>query len=315
LLAAELMIPKLEVTGRSSALSITPDGLAKKYLEEDDSLSQDGAKKMALRDLNEIRAIFGLEGDSKRGYQLGMVFEKPVFRNMFAYWLETIETNRKTRDRSLSVMLHGLLQAIDSAFTYDPVDIPDLAKELRKRYELSNIRDTHNALRQLFDCRCLDAYLPLRDLPDEVEHSEKIMVDVESRPVFLKLRSWSEVGDNADDTLVLVRPGETHPRLRQMLADTKDEEARRILRIAKAVHDLELWQTPDGRQAVPYTLHFEQLEKEFVLVVYWLDDACYEDIPLGKIDGLPAGTGISHYIPEGLDEKLWNRWKSLAAWR
>ena len=109
LLACHLFAANLGIKGQKTALRVSRHGLAQQYLDEDDSLSKEAAIKKAARDLQAIKAVFGLKGDDKSGHQLGMYFSPPkAYLQMFQFWLEHLNMNSSSKDTVLKVMLEGL---------------------------------------------------------------------------------------------------------------------------------------------------------------------------------------------------------------
>ncbi|RME85807.1 MAG: hypothetical protein D6771_02785, partial [Zetaproteobacteria bacterium] len=313
LLAIQMLALKRGWRGRSIPARICVADLARLYLEERLSATEAGAAKMAKRDLEEIRKVFGLRGDEQHGYMLGMDFPPPhAYLKMFRHWLDALRRQPTPHDEKLAMMLEGLIVAIESAFTNDPICIPALARQLRARYGKRNLREPMRALRELFDERAMASFLPWEHLDAEEPDTRK--VDTSLDPLLLRRRPREAVGDNVDATQVLARPGHVSPALHAFLQALPPDRSAKMRRLAEAVCALELWRSQDGKRAAPFSLNMEPEEREkAVLVVFWLDEGAYEEIPTDRIRRWPERAPA--YVPDGVPEALWTRWKSLAGWQ
>ena len=313
LLAINLLCLKRGWRGQEMPARISVPDLTRNYLDDRLAATQEAARKMAQRDLEAIRSVFGLTGDGRSGFSLAMDFEPPhAFRKMFAYWLEHLQRDSSPHDDTLKMMLEGLIRAIDSPYTSDPICIPELARELQQLYGKKNLREPRRALETLFDDRAMAAYLPMEPL--NADDPDTLKVDIKAEPLLLRRRDRSEVGDNVDGTHVLARPGLIRQQARMIFMEQPRDLAAKLERLARAVEQMEVWKDANGRTAVPYRLNLETAKDDrFTLVVYWMDDECYEDVPVQSIvrwpDSAPA------YIPEDVTEELWKQWKSLSSWQ
>jgi len=313
LLGCYLLAAKMGIRSQSTPLRITTESLTQSYYDEGDSASIGGARKMAARDIQSIRQVFGLEGADVSGYQLGICFQPPrAYLQMFKYWLQWLQQHNNSPDTVLIVMLEGLIAAIESAFTDDPICIPNLARSLQKKYGKSNARDTRKPLHDLFDDRAMAHFLPLENV-SETDDSYK--VDVRLEPLLMRKRSREKVGANIDDTIILARPGLIRSRAHVIIKQESDSLADKLSLIMEAIEQMALWKTGGERLAIPYSLHFQQATHEFVLVVYWSDRGSYENIPVQSIGKLPCGSETGHYCPSDLNQELWQQWKSLSYWQ
>ncbi|MDX8389472.1 MAG: hypothetical protein R8M38_03185 [Mariprofundaceae bacterium] len=312
LLACQLLAAKLGLQGTKTALRIKEEVLAEGY-QEADSISKAGATKMAKRDLALVRDVFGLDGSTELGFQMAMSFEPPeAYLQMFKHWQTWIREQSTSKDTVLAVMVDALIKAIDSAFTLDPICMPKLAQDLKVKYGKSNIRDTKKPLNQLFHDRAMANYLPLEAMVSETPDTYK--VDTRHDPLLLNKRGRDEVGENTDDTLVVARPGLIRSRIYALLKTQTEDASNKLLRIAEAVHKMEIWSHADGQLYVPYVLQWQAASNCFNLVLCRLDDYTYQDIDVKQIADLPAGQGAV-FRPDGFDEELWKQWKSLSYWR
>jgi len=313
LLGCHLLAAKMGIRGQSTPLRITTESLTQSYYDEGDSASIGGARKMAARDMQSIRHVFGLEGAEISGYQLGICFQPPrAYLQMFKYWLEWLQQHNNSPDTVLIVMLEGLIAAIENAFTDDPICIPNLARALQKKYGKSNARDTRKPLRDLFDDRAMAHFLPLETI-SEADDSYK--VDVRLEPLLMRKHSREEVGANIDDTIILARPGLIRSRAHVIIKQESNSLTDKLSLIMKAIEQMALWNTSDERLAIPYSLHFQQATQAFILVIYWFDSGSYEDIPMESIGDIPNNDKTGHYCPSTLNQELWQQWKSLSYWQ
>ena len=313
LLGCQLLAAKMGMRGHQTPLRVTLDALSSVYYEEGASASLGGSKKMAARDLESIKQVFGLSGTESTGYQLGMDFPTPkAYLQMFQYWLQWLQSQHHSPDTVLMVMLEGLIAAIENAFTDDPICIPTLARALQQKYGKTNARDTRRPLRQLFDDRVMAQYLPL-EMVSEEDDSYKVAVQAE--PLLLRKYSRNIVHDNIDDTVVLARPGLIRSQAHVMIKQEPGDQAWKLLLILESVEKMSMWQSEDGRMAIPYTLHFQQVSHTYILVIYHPDSGSYEDIPITRIGKLPAVDETGHYCPAGINEEIWRQWKSLSYWQ
>lgn len=313
LLGCHFLAARMGIRGHQTPLRITTDALAHSYYDEGASDSMGGAKKMASRDINSIRKVFGLSGAEASGYQLGMSFQPPrAYLQMFKYWLQWLQQHQNSPDTVLMIMLEGLVAAIESAFTNDPICIPALANELQKRYKKSNGRDAKRPLKQLFDDRIMAHFLPLESIS---ESEDTYKVDIRMEPLLMRKHSREAVGENIDDTLILARPGLIRSQAHAVLKKETKPHSEKLMLIMKAIEKLDVWETSDKRLIIPYSLHLQQTKHESVLVIYRLDSGTYEDIPEKNIGKLPVNNDTVQYCPTGWDLELWNQWKSLSYWQ
>ncbi|MDX8407916.1 MAG: hypothetical protein R8L58_05980, partial [Mariprofundaceae bacterium] len=313
LLACHLLAAKMGMRGQLTPLRITTESLASSYFDESASATIGGAKKMADRDMHAIRQTFGLDGSETAGHALGMSFQPPrAYLQMFKYWLDWQQHQSQSCDTVLAVMLEGLIAAIEGAFTDDPICIPALSNALQKKYAKSNIRDTKRPLRQLFDDRAMAHYLPLETVSEEVDSYK---VDVRSEPLLLRKHSRAEVGDNIDDTVVIARPGLIRSQAHAIIRREPEEKQHRLSRMMDAVEHMEIWHTENKDTVIPYSVHYQQLHREFVLVIYRENTGNYQDIPTQFVGELPSASEVMHYCPAGLNQELWQQWKSLSYWQ
>jgi len=313
LLGCHLLAAKMGLRGHQTPLRITTDALAQNYSDEGASASAGGARKMAVRDLDSIRQVFGLTGTEGSGYQLGMSFQPPkAYLQMFKHWLQHLQEGNNSPETVLIVMLEGLIAAIENAFTDDPVCIPALANALQKKYGKSNARDTRRPLRQLFDDRAMAHFLPLEMVSEE---DDTYKVDVRAEPLLLRKYSRDKVSDNIDDTVVLARPGLIRSQAHIMIRHEPAAYARKLLLIMESVEKMTMWHSGDQRPVIPYTLHFQQATHAYILVLYHPDSGSYEDVPVTRIGKLPSVDETRHYCPAGINEEIWRQWKSLSYWQ
>ncbi|MDQ6990776.1 MAG: hypothetical protein Q9M11_03490 [Mariprofundaceae bacterium] len=313
LLACQLLAPKLGLKGQKTALSMTTASLTKQIQEEGESSTLEGAKKMAQRDMQHIKNIFGLDGNETTGYQLATNFELPrAYLKMFNYWLCCLNQKQQSSDTVLKVMLEGLIHAIESAFTDDPICIPALAKALKAKYEKSNSRDTSRPLKQLFDDRAMIHFLPLENISEE---PDTYKVDLKLEPLLMRKQSRERVGSNEDDTLILARPGLIRSCIYGILKHEHETRSQHIMRLAEAVQHMELWQHQEKGACIPYALHLNRKTDEYVLVIYWQDSGSYQDYPAAEISNIPSTADMMYYCPEGFSIELWKQWKVLSYWQ
>jgi hypothetical protein len=313
LLACQMLAAKLGLKGHKTALRVTIESLAKQIQEDDGSSSIEGAKKMAQRDMRHIRNVFGLDGDNTIGYQLATNFEPPqAYLKMFKYWLLYLNQNTQSCDTVLKVMLEGLIHAIESAFTDDPICIPDLAKALKSKYGKSNSRDTSSPLKKLFDDRAMIHFLPLENVS---EKTDTYKVDLKLEPLLMRKQSRENVGFNVDDTLILARPGLIRSSIYRVIKHENETLSQHIMRLAEAVQHMELWQHESKGKCIPYALHFNRNKNEYVLVIYWQESGTYQDCSVQDIRSIPSTEGMMYYCPEGFTIELWKQWKALSYWQ
>jgi len=310
LLACHLLAANLGIKGQKTPLSITKHGLAKQYADEDNPLRTEAATKKAYRDLKAIKDVFGLEGDEKTGYQLKAYFEPPkAYLQMLKYWLLHLNTHSTSTDTVLKVMLEGLVHAIESAFTNDPICMPKLSRALKEKYQKSNSRDTSRPLKQLFDERAMTNFLPLETVSEQ-DGTYKVNLMLE--PLLMRKHSRESIGTNEDDTLVLARPGLTRSCIYGVIKGESQDMVQRLLHLAEAVRSMESWLHHPQGLCVPYALHLNQNTHEYVLVVYWQDSGHYQDIPISSIGEIPEKENVMYYCPDGLNLRLWKQWKALS---
>lgn len=313
LLACHMLAARLGLRGQSTALRITVEALANSYHEDGESQTLDSAKKMAERDIDVIRQVFGIAGDDVTGYQLGMDFAPPkAYLQMLEYWLDWLNHHHHSRDTVLKVMLEGLVTAINSAFTNDPICIPRLASALAKKYAKTNMRDASRPLKQIFDDRAMAHFLPLETVS---EQDDSYKVDTRLEPLLMRKKKGIETGYETDDTIVLSRAGLIRSEAHRIIDTQAPALSTKLHRISRAVEQMECWQSTCGRPCVPYALHYQQASGEFELVMYWHDHGGYEELAVSSIGSLPDEGDADYYCPAGMDKELWSRWKSLSFWR
>ncbi len=311
LLACQLQAASLGLGGMTTPLRVTKGSLAEQYYSDGDSETLAGARKMAERDLQLIGRVFGLNGSDETGFFMEATFETPgAFEKMFRHWLEWMNRNSGSRDTVLQMMLEGLVHAIESAFTAEPLSLPGLTSELEKRYGKSNRRDVRGPLKQLFADRVMSNYLPMELIS---EKPDIYKVDTEADPLLLRLRPRHVVGDNLEDHILLAAPGRIFPVIHGHLPEETEMRVR-VERVAEAVQNSELWVDREGGESIPYSLLLEPEKGSFLLQLYHESDGCYQCIPLDQIGSLPSPGGDT-YCPEGIPPLLWHRWKSLVNWQ
>jgi len=283
-----------------SAERISRKSLAEAYLSDELSSSEDGARKKAGRYMDEIDKVFGLRGTESTGYVMDIKFES--FREMFEHWLEEISPPEKS-DKRLHVMLNGILHAINNAFSEDPIVIPNLAKQLKEKYKNKNIRDTKEPLNELFDHATIASWLQLIESDDGA-----IGIDVSYDALLLRLKPRSEVGDNKDESINLVRPGCVHVVFDHELKGESPELQSRAKDIAEAVSNAKVWRFNDSHY-VPCLLFKEGKQGKVMLTMRNLEQNHFEDIDINELTTIPKSTG--NYIPFDIDDKSWESFKQL----
>ncbi len=284
----------------TSAERISRKSLADAYVSDGLSNSEEGARKKASRYMDEMDHIFGLLGSEKNGYVMARKFD--TFRDMFAFWLERISPPGRN-DKRLHVMLSGLLHAIDNAFSSDPIVIPELARQLKQRYDNRNIRDTREPLAELFDNSFIAGCLQLCEGDDDA-----LFISPDMDPLLLRLRSRSEVGGNADVSINLARPGRIHVIFEHAIADLPEDIRQKIRNIAEAVSASHIWQLDSGH-CLPYLLFREGKRGPLMLTMRNLNHDHFEDISVDELPPQPATGG--DYRPFRLDPVVWNHFRQL----
>ena len=284
-----------------SAERISKKSLAESYLSDEVSKSEDAARKKASRYMNEIEKVFGLQGTENTGYVMGRKFDS--FRSMFEFWLEEISPPEKS-DKRLHVMLHGLLHAIDNAFSEDPIVVPNLAKQLKEKYNNKNIRDTKEPLNELFDNCLIGSWLQLIESEDG-----SIGIDSSYDPLLLRLKPRSEVGNNQDESINLARPGCIHVIFDHALKDLDPSLISKTRDIAEAVSDSSIWNL-NGNEYLPYLLYREGKSGKLMLTMRNISLAQFEDFNIKDLPNIPACPKI--YLPFDIDQKSWDSFKQLA---
>jgi len=283
-----------------SAERISRKSLGEAYLCNGLSKSEDGTRKKAMRYMDEMENIFGLDGSESSGYVMAIRFN--TFREMFEFWLDKINPP-KTSDKRLHVMLTGLIHAIDNAFSTDPIVIPKLASQLKQQYGNKNIRDTREPLAELFDNTFIANCLQLCE-----DENEALFISPEMDPLLLRLRSRAEVGGNADTSINLARPGRIHVVLDHTIRDLSPTTQRKTRDIANAVCNSDVWQV-DTNERLPYLLYREGASGPIMLTMRNLSQHCFEDMPITEMPDHPIT--IKQYIPLNLDPETWNSFRQL----
>ncbi|MDQ6992684.1 MAG: hypothetical protein Q9M31_04360 [Mariprofundus sp.] len=284
-----------------SAERISKKSLAEFYLSTSLAPSEEAARKKASRYMSEMQNIFGLHGSEENGFVMQQKFKS--FREMFVFWLKKINPPGKN-DKRLHVMLHGLIHAIDNAFSSDPIVVPDLAKKLKAKFGNRNIRDTNEPLRELFDNQYISSWLQLCELDDDI-----LTIDTAIDPLLLRLKSRAEVGDNRDISIPLARPGRIHVIFDHCLSDLHHTRLHKVREIAEATANSTLWQINNERY-MPYLLFREGDAGPIMLTMRNLSQNDFED---RMIDDLPATTVIQNqYIPFAMQAAVWTSFRQMA---
>ncbi|MBL4760687.1 MAG: hypothetical protein JKY80_07550 [Mariprofundaceae bacterium] len=283
-----------------SAERISKKSLAEAYLADGISPSLEGARKTAGRYMDEMEHTFGLKGSESSGFVMTTKFN--TFKDMFSFWLERIDPPSK-HDKRLSVMLQGIIHAIDNAFTEDPIVIPTLAKQLKNKYGNKNIRDTKEPLNELFDSHYISSWLQLVDADDDA-----MGIDTTMDPLLLRLKRRAEVNDNADQSIQLARAGRIHVIFKHALDDLLAEKVSQIKTIAEYVQHSHIIHV-NGDDMLPYLLYREGKDGAVMLTLRNLSQSNFEDIVIEKLPKLPEP--IANYIPFQAPETTWNHFKQL----
>lgn len=283
-----------------SAERISRKSLAEAYLSDGISPSLEGARKTAGRYMDELEHIFGLKGNEDTGFVMAKKFN--TFKEMFTFWLDRIDPP-STHDKRLSVMLQGIVHAIDNAFTEDPIVIPTLAKQLKDKYGNKNIRDTREPLNELFDSHYISSWLQLIDADDGA-----IGIDASMDPLLLRLKRRAEVSDNADQSIQLARAGRIHVIFEHALDDLAAKKISQIKTIAEYVQHSHIIHV-NGEDMLPYLLYREGKDGAVMLTLRNLSQSNFEDITIEKLPKLPEPT--TSYIPYQASETTWNHFKQL----
>ncbi|MDX8414255.1 MAG: hypothetical protein R8J85_09235 [Mariprofundales bacterium] len=296
LLAVRLQRPVKRLPAHLIAAErITRASLAEEYCSEGNSKSMAAAKKMAGRHLQYMQEVFGLDGDGHSGFVMAKRFDS--YREMLAYWLHAIGTP-KGSDKRLHVMLSGLLVTIRNGFSQDPVAIPTLARELKKRYGNQAIRDTREPLDDLFANQVISSWLSLYE-----DDEGTIGIDRELDPLLLRLRRRAEVGCNEDRSIALAVPGRIKHVLAEHCQQMDEAHHRSVLRVAEAVRDSHCWWNVRGQRCVPFILFREGSAGPLMLTLWNSGEQMYQDVLLDQLEAFPWPCK-TRFRPFGIDGDL-----------
>jgi len=283
-----------------SAERISRKSLAEAYLADGISPSLEGARKTAGRYMDEMEHTFGLKGSESSGFVMTTKFN--TFKDMFSFWLERIDPPSK-HDKRLSVMLQGIIHAIENAFTEDPIVIPTLAKQLKDKYGNKNIRDTKEPLNELFDSHYISSWLQLVDADDDA-----MGIDTTMDPLLLRLKRRAEVKDNVDQSIQLARAGRIHVIFEHCLDDKSPEKLSKIKTIAEYVKHSKILHI-NNEDKLPYLLYRESKDGPIMLTLRNLNQYNFEDIAIEQLPEFSKPT--TNYIPYQAPETAWNHFKQL----
>ncbi|MDX8397368.1 MAG: hypothetical protein R8K49_03510 [Mariprofundaceae bacterium] len=249
-----------------------------------------------------MKHIFGLTGSDSSGYAMEKKF--PKFHDMFIFWLDCINPPSKD-DKRLHVMLNGLVQAIDNAFTHDPIIIPNLARQLKEKYGNKNIRDTKQPLNELFDNTYIASVLQIIETDDQA-----LSIDPAMDPLLLRKRARSEVGGNADISINLALPGRIKGTIHQALHDQSKDQTAHIHNIATAVCNSDIW-IINSEEYLPYILYREGKNGPVILTVRNLSQNHYEDMPVDQLVSIPSSE--KQFCPFKFEPAIWMSLKQMVA--
>jgi len=299
------------------ATRITSKSLEQSYWDSEFARSTEAASKMARRDLQYMKTNFGLAGCEDSGYYMHESF--PRYKHMFEYWLKQLDPSPKT-DARLHVMLDGLITAIENGLRSDPIAIPDLASELKKKYGKKNIRDTKRPLQELFSDNTISSYLAISELDEDIEDDldgdglmpDNIVVLRENDPILLRLKSRNEVGDNNDISINLALPGRVRNLLEIHCSNFSADDKHKVRYIATAVAESHCWQDSRGEQFVPYILYREGKEGPFMLTLWNYQTGEYHDVLLNDIESIPESIAET-FTPYGVSMPMWKQLQDLTS--
>jgi len=283
-----------------SAERISRHSLAEAYFADGISPSLEGARKTAGRYMDEMEHIFGLKGCENTGFVMAEKFN--TFKDMFIFWLERIDPPSR-HDKRLSVMVQGIIHAIDNAFTEDPIVIPKLAKQLKDKYGNKNIRDTREPLQELFDSYYIASWLQLIEMDEE-----GLAVSTDMDPLLLRLKSRSTTGSNADRSIKLARPGRIHVVFDSTVADLCPSKLKHCKAIARAVAASEIWEI-NKQDYLPYVLQREGQQGSIILTMRNLNEQRFENIHIDQLSKIY--TSQATYRPFSVDISTWDSFKQL----
>lgn len=285
---------------------ITKESLAKHYLNQNCSSTKENARKMAGRDLADIKEIFGLDGTDTSGYVMHKRFES--FEKMFIFWFDKINPPNPN-DKRMYVLLKTLIKVIGNAFRNDPISAPDLAKEMKEKFGNKNIRDSKEPLEEMFSNTTIASYLMLIEDDDGT-----IVINKSADPLLMRLKSRFKVGDNTDISINLALPGRIRVILDDHLNHLAPEMASITRRIATATRESHIWLDEFGNQVVPYILYREGESGPFMLTLWQEHDNNYRDIFIAEIASIPE-SNQARFIPYDryMPAKLWEQFTQITA--